>query len=322
MSMMNPVQFSEILEGMVQGARTSNAGAPADYIPELSRCAPDATSVAVAWPDGSVTSAGDAEDHRFTLQSTAKLILLAGLLEERGEQEVFDIVGKEPAGTAFASLARLETDSPKPANPLINSGAIALAASLEGGVDERLQWIHRWSSRLLGEPVAIDQRILNSERDTGDRNRAIAYFLRHHKIIHGEVDSALEAYFALCALESSVVPVARMGLVLARGGCNAWNERILSERTARCVVSLMLTCGMYDESGSHLLETGLPAKSGVSGVIVAVAPQRAGITVASPRINDKGASVRGQVLLRALAQIFHGYHAGHEMDCDGGQIWG
>lgn len=290
-----------VLDGAVEQARLSDDGAPASYIPELAQAPMEATSAAVTLVTGERVLAGDASWHRFTLQSAAKPILLAGLLEERGEDCVFDLVGTEPSGSGFASLAKLEMDSPTPANPLINAGAIALCGLLEGHLEDRLGWVDGWVERLCGERLPVNQRVLVSERRTGDRNRAIAYFLRHSGILRGDVDDVLETYFALCSVESSVREASHLAAVMAGGGLAPGGSRVVSARTASSVTALMATCGMYDESGRHLVETGLPAKSGVSGVIIAVAPGRGGVAVASPRINRRGGSVRGHIMLRCIS---------------------
>lgn len=299
-------QVREVLEGAVARARAEEGGEPATYIPELANADLDAISAAITLRDGTALEAGDA-GHEFTYQSSAKLILLAGLLEDRGEEAVFRVVGKEPSGGGFASLARLETHGPIPANPLINPGAIALAAQLEGHLEDRIAWIEKWAARLYGRELPIHQRVLASERRTGDRNRSIAYFLKANGVIEGDVDEVLETYFALCSIEGTVREASRFAAVLATGGVAPGGERVLAPRTASTIVSIMATCGMYDESGTYLVSTGLPAKSGVSGVIVAVATGRAGIAVSSPRLNKKGGSVRGHRILRELAHEL-GWH--------------
>jgi glutaminase len=293
--------WASLLDDAVAASRADATGAPASYIPELAHVPLELTSAAITAVDGTVTTAGDADTHRFTLQSSAKLILLAGLLEERGEDDVFSVVGAEPTGASFASVAQLEAH-PKPSNPLVNAGAIALVGLLPGNLEDKLAWIDRWAERLSGAPLAIHHRIWASERRTGDRNRSLAWLLKAAGRLD-RVDETLEAYFALCSLEAGVREASHLPAVLAAGGVSpSTGERVLSRGNAARVVALMATCGMYDESGAFLLATGLPAKSGVSGVIVAVAPGRAGIAVASPRVNAKGGSVRGHRILRTLAQ--------------------
>lgn len=297
-----------VLSRAVEASRAVHDGAPATYIPELANADCEMTSAALVVMDGSVLPAGDADKHIFTLQSSAKVLLLAGLLEDLGNDRVFSVVGTEPSGGSFASIARLETSGPNPANPLVNAGAIALCGLLEGNLEDRIGWLEDWCKRLYGRKLPVASRVLASERRTGDKNRAIAYLLRASGILPKDVDAVLETYFTLCSFESDAGTTAHLPAVLAADGVSPkTGERVLSRRCASTVVSLMATCGMYDESGAYLVETGLPAKSGVSGVIVAVAPGRGGICVSSPRINPRGGSVRGR---RILADLSHalGWH--------------
>ncbi|MGC4086923.1 MAG: glutaminase A [Polyangiaceae bacterium] len=296
------------LDSAVEKARRNRQGKPADYIPELANVPLERTSAAVYLTSGECLAAGDAGEHQFTFQSSAKLLPLIGLLEERGPVEVFRTVGSEPSGDSFGSVARLETHGPQPANPLINSGAIALCGQLTGSVERRVGWISGWAERLYGAPIAIDEGVRESERRTADRNRSIAYFLKHGHIIDGDVDETLSVYFALCSLSGSVRQAAHLTAILAHGGClPGTSRRVLSKQTVAIVVAIMATCGMYNESGNYLVSTGMPAKSGVSGVIVAVVPGVAGVSVCSPRVNEKGGSVRGHLILRELSRNL-GWH--------------
>jgi glutaminase len=185
---LDPERVASVLAAAVERARVVSEGSPAAYIPELANVDLEQTSAAVTLTDGVRVEAGDATRHRFTLQSSAKLVLLAGLLEELGEARVFAKVGAEPSGASFSSLARLEIQDPHPANPLINAGAIALCSVIPGAPEAKLAWIGRWAERLYGEPVAINTRVLDSERKTGDRNRSIAFFLKSSGTLGSEVN--------------------------------------------------------------------------------------------------------------------------------------
>jgi glutaminase len=296
------------LDAAVARSRRNLEGKPATYIPELATVPLENTSAAVLLTDGSLATSGEAASHRFTFQSSAKLVVLIGLLEERGPVEVFMTVGSEPSGDGFGSVARLETHGPIPANPLINSGAIALCGQLRGSVTERVAWLSRWAERLYGAPIPIDEKVRESERGSADRNRAIAHFLKHGGVLKGDVDETLDAYFALCSLSAGVREAAHLPALLAGGGRKpGTGQEVLSKRTVAIVVSIMATCGMYNESGNYLVATGMPAKSGVSGVIVSVVPGIAGIAVSSPRLNEKGGSVRGHQILRDLSRSL-GWH--------------
>lgn len=300
-------RVAKVLRRAVEEARALENGAPADYIPELANADCAQTSAAICDCQGNVLFAGD-DDHRFTLQSTAKLVTLVGMLEEIGPDEVFKVVGREPATSGFASVAQLDTGMPP--NPLINAGAIALCGQLRGNLEDRLGWLEQWVELCYATKLSVNQRVLASERRTGDRNRAIAYLLRQAGVFDGSVDDVLETYFTLCSFESSVREASRFPALLASGGVHASGKRLLSRTTVGATVTLMATCGMYQESGAYLLEAGLPAKSGVSGLIVAVAPGRAGIAVCSPRLNKNGGSVRGHAVLRHLSGDL-GWHFAH-----------
>ncbi len=300
-------RLQHTLEQAVVLARGNAAGEPARYIPELAQVPLELTSAAIVLCGGAGLTAGDAAQHRFTLQSVAKLILLAGCLEEFGEEKVFSWSDAEPSGLPFSSAAQLDIFGPTPANPLVNAGAILLCSHLPGDHREHCAWLEFWAERLLGVRPAVNARVFYSELQTGDRNRALAYLMKSNGVLRGDVHEILRTYFYLCSIEANVQQAAHMGMLLANEGRNAANEKTLSERTAAILTAIMATSGLYDESGMHLVRTGLPAKSGVSGLIVAVATGIGGLAVASPRINAKGGSVRGHIMLEYLSRQL-GWH--------------
>jgi len=296
-----------VLDEALELARANTDGELASYIPELAAVPPELTSAAIMLCNGERLVAGDFAQHRFTMQSVAKVILLAGFLEKAGEEKVFSWINAEPSGLPFSSATQLDIFGPVPANPLINAGAILLCSRIAGNRQERVAWLERWSERLLGSKVTANQSVFQSELATGDRNRALTYLMKSNGVIAGEVEDILETYFYLCSLEATIVQAAHMGMILANSGKATDGSMILSERNAAIIVSVMATSGLYDESGMHLVRTGLPAKSGVSGLIVAVATGCAGIAVCSPRVNIKGGSVRGHIMLEYLSRQL-GWH--------------
>lgn len=290
------------LDEAVREARENDQGAPADYIPELANVAADLVSSSIILSDGTQISSGDYEQHVFTLQSIAKLISLIGLLEEYGEEKLLSWIHVEPSGQSFSSIAQVERYGPIPVNPMVNAGAIALCSRIPGDTQQRSQWLDYWAAKLFGKSLQVNGKIFASERATGDRNRSIAYLLKSKHELGLPVDETLETYFYLCSYEADVTTAAYLPMLLANGGLTADGTRVISERTSNSVVAIMATCGMYDESGMNFVRTGMPAKSGVSGIVVAVATGRGGIAVCSPRLNDKGGSVRGQQILTQVSQ--------------------
>lgn len=302
--------IQSVIDEAIVVARNNHDGEVASYIPELASVEPEYTGVAVTLVDGHRFVGGDMTEQTTSLQSIAKLVLLIGLVEEFGPQKVFSWVKVEPSGDDFASIARLDQFGPVPSNPMLNSGAITLCSHIPGNPEERLAWLERWMERLFGEKLNVDPKVCASERRTGDRNRSLAYLLKSSGQLEGEVGDVLDTYFHLCSYEVSVTQAAYLPMLLANLGMSQEGEQMFSELTARQVVSIMATCGLYNESGQHLVRTGMPAKSGVCGCIVAVMPRVSGIAVISPRINAKGTSIRGSIILEHISQKLGWHFAG------------
>lgn len=298
-----------ILDQGVEQARSLEEGCPADYIPELANVDADLLSGAIILSDGTCISSGDADHHIFTLQSVAKLISLIGLMEEFGQEKIFTWIHAEPSGHDFSSVAQVDRYSGVPVNPMINAGAIALCSHIPGNTQERSQWLDAWASKLFGKELNVNGKVFASERATGDRNRSIAYLLKSKGELPLAVDDVLETYFYLCSYESDILTAAHLPMLLANGGLLPDGTRVISERTSNCVVSIMATCGLYDESGMHLVRTGMPAKSGVSGLIISLATGRGGIAICSPRLNEKGGSARGHAVLAHVSQALNWHFA-------------
>ena len=100
----------------------------ADYIPALSKVIPDNYGISVATLDGENFSIGDVET-RFTIQSISKVFTLAMVSRHLGDK-LWEIVGREPSGTAFNSLIQLEQERGIPRNPFINAGALVVTDKL------------------------------------------------------------------------------------------------------------------------------------------------------------------------------------------------
>ncbi|MFK7962052.1 MAG: glutaminase A [Phycisphaerales bacterium] len=307
-------RIQRVIDDAVDQAMADSSGTIADYCRDLREVDVERTAVAVQLVDGTVLQAGDATDRQITLQSVSKVCLLTGLLEDLGPEVVFAHVGMEPSGDSFKSIARLDETPGPPANPLVNAGAIMLSAIVPGhDLAARLAWVDGWMVKLFGKPLPVNPDVLHAERTTGDHNWSIAYLLRAKQLMTCPVEDALEVYFTLCSTQVTVADAAAFAGLLARGGTSLNGERVLSAGTIRAVLAIMTTCGMYDDSGTHLVETGLPTKSGVSGLIVASALRRAGIATFSPRLNETGASVRGQMMLRYIAAEL-GWHFAEPRD--------
>lgn len=279
-------------------------GRVADYIPELDKAKKDALGVCILDNEGNRYTAGDWEI-KFTVQSISKLVTLMLAILDNGEEFVFSKVGMEPSGDPFNSIRKLETSSKKkPYNPMINAGAIAVAAMIKGkDAREKFQRVLDFFKKITeDETLDVNYKIYCGESETGNKNRAMGYFLKNDGIIEGNVEDALEVYFKQCSVEVTAYTLAKLGLFLANNGCTSTGEQILTPRISTIIKTLMITCGTYDMSGEVAVRVGIPCKSGVGGGIVAVSPGKLGIGVYGPSLDAKGNSIGGIHLLEDLSR--------------------
>ena len=276
----------------------------ASYIPELTKADPNWFGICLVTMDGVAYSVGDSEQ-LFTIQSISKPFVYATALTDRGRDFVARRVGVEPSGDAFNSIS-LHPQTGAPFNPMINAGAIA-STSLVNGDTPEAQWqrIESALAAYMGRDISVDESVYRSESETGFRNRAIAWMLKNFGITDGEPMASLENYFRQCAILVNCRDLAYMAATLANGGVHPLSgTRALPAEHVERVLSVMATCGMYDYAGSWLYEVGIPAKSGVGGGIIAALPGRFGIGVFSPRLDEKGNSLRGIEACKQFSRDF------------------
>ncbi len=289
---------------IVQQIAPRSEGTIADYIPELGKADRDWFGVAVATVDGAVYEAGDS-GLPFTIQSISKPFVYGLALEDQGREEVLRRVGVEPTGDAFNSI-EIDEASLRPYNPMVNAGAIVTAGMVRGnGSSSRHERAMSFLASFAGRDLELDANVFRSEQDTGDRNRAIAYFMRAHGMLE-DVDEVLDVYFRQCSVLVTCRDLAVMAATLANGGVNPLTgAHALDATNVENVLSVMATCGMYDFAGEWLYTVGLPAKSGVAGGVIAVLPGQLGIGVFSPPLDARGNSVRGIAVCQELSRRFH-----------------
>lgn len=298
--------MKELLESIINNNRHwTKKGKVATYIPGLSNGNSDALGICITSIDGEEYCAGDFH-MKFTIQSISKVVTLMLAILDRGSDMVFSKVGMEPTADAFNSLLTLENrNSSKPINPMINAGAIVTASMVKGkSCQDAFERILKFTRRITDNPeICIDESVYLSERETGNRNRALAYFMKSTGVIEGNVEEVLDVYFKQCSIEAGCIDIARIGAMLANDGVLPWNgERVVPKDVARIVKTIMATCGMYDESGRFAVHIGIPAKSGVGGGILAAVPGKMGIGVVGPALDMVGNSIGGIKVLEELSR--------------------
>lgn len=293
----------KILEHAMGEARREIAfGETASYIPELGQVDKNQLGVCIYTGDGKKENIGDT-DIRFTIQSISKVITLAVALERCGFYKVFEKVGMEPSGDAFNSLVKLDLSSNYPYNPMINSGAIAIASYLTPIISFK-KMLEITRKLCMDEQITLNADVYLSEMSHISRNKAIAYLLESKGIIPGgSVQESLDFYVRMCSLNVTAESLANFGLVLAQGGIHPeTGERLLNEEIVRVVKTIMLTCGMYDGSGEFAVHVGIPSKSGVGGGILSVVDKKMGIGIFGPALDSKGNSIAGRHILKSLSK--------------------
>lgn len=296
--MRSPV--ADYLETLHQRHLNVRDGAVADYIPELADAEPDYFGISMVTTEGAVYEAGDTQQP-FTIQSISKPLTYSLAIEELGEAKVREHIGIEPTGDAFNSIT-LDPQSGMPLNPMVNAGAIAAVGILDRSAAlPRRERILDTYSAYAGRQLSIDDEVRAGESRTGDRNRAISFLLHGSGAIADDPHEVVEDYFAQCSTLVDCNDLAMIAATLANGGVNPkTGRRAASRDTVRKVLSVMMSCGMYNHAGQWLYTVGLPAKSGVAGGIIAVLPGKLGVGVFSPRLDEAGNSVRGVLVCEDL----------------------
>ncbi|XP_053564115.1 glutaminase liver isoform, mitochondrial [Bombina bombina] len=301
-------QFTLHVNNLYENAHTIQAGEVADYIPQLSKFSPERWGVSLCTVDGQRHSMGDTAVP-FCLQSCVKPLKYAIAVNDMGTDYVHQYMGKEPSGHRFNKMSLSHQD--KPHNPMVNAGAIVICSLIKHGSNkaDKFDYITQLLKKMSGnEYVGFSNAMFQSERETGDRNYAIGYYLKEKKCFPPGADmmAALDLYFQMCSVEVTCESGSVIAATLANGGiCPITGEQVLSGESVRNTLSLMHSCGMYDFSGQFAFNVGLPAKSGVSGAILLVVPNVMGVFCWSPPLDRIGNSVRGIHFCQDLVSLFN-----------------
>jgi glutaminase len=283
--------------------KNKRGGKNAGYIPALAEVDPQLFGVCVATVDGHTFSAGDA-DCEFALESISKVFTAALAMEQVGPRAFHRKVGADPSGEAFNSVLALELHNNKPMSPMVNAGAMTATSLVSAAdADDRLHQVLEIQSNFAGRPIKVSEQIATSERATNFQNRAIAWLLHCGGYMYCDPMEACDVYTQQCSTLVTIVDLAIMGATLANGGVNPITaKRVIARANVAPVLALMAMEGLYTASGDWAYTVGLPAKSGVGGGLVAVAPGKLAIAAYSPPLDQAGNSVRGQA---AITQIAH-----------------
>jgi glutaminase len=298
-------QIQAALDSVYTKYKDSKDGKNADYIPALARVDPKIYGIALVTTDGKVYTAGDVKSE-VSIQSISKVFTLAKVIEEQGPEAITKRIGVDATGMRFNSIvavefAEKELGGPE-INPLVNPGAITTTSMVRGKTrDEVWKSILDFHSAFAGRPLSVNKEVFDSEAATNQRNQAIGSLMYAYGFIKEKPEQAVDVYTEQCAISVNAKDLATMAATLANAGQNpVTNKQVMKSQNVPEVLAVMATAGLYDDSGKWLYHTGLPAKSGVGGGLIAVSPGKFGIAVVSPPLDEAGNSVRAQ---RAITDV-------------------
>jgi glutaminase len=305
MAQKKPAEIQAALDAAYTKYRNLQEGANADYIPALAKVDPKIYGIALVTPDGKVYTAGDVKSE-VSIQSISKVFTMAKVIEEQGVDAIEKRIGVDATGMRFNSIVSVEfaqkaLGGPE-INPLVNPGAIT-ATSMVKGANRAEVWkkILDFHSAFAGRPLKVNQEVYKSEAATNQRNQAIGALMSAYGFIKSDPAQATDVYTEQCSISVNAKDLATMAATLANAGKNpVTGKQVMKAENVPEVLAVMATAGLYDDSGKWLYHTGLPAKSGVGGGIIAVSPGKFGIAVVSPPLDAAGNSVRAQ---KAIADI-------------------
>ena len=296
----------ERVEAIVREAyekfRSDTSGKNADYIPYLAQVDSRLFGVAVVTTDNQVFELGDVK-YSFSIQSISKVYTLALAMEELGADKVFDRIGLEPTGRPFNSVLAVVDMPSHTGNGLVNAGAIATTSLISGSnEDEKWNKILNFYSKVAGEKLLLIDEVYKSDAATNAGNKALAMLLAKYDRIYADPFESVDVYTKQCSVGVNATQLARMGAVLANNGRNpATGEQVIKSEDVPYILATMTMAGLYDGSGGWAWHVGLPAKSGVGGGIVAIAPGKGAIAVFGPRLDEAGNSVKAQKVIEYVA---------------------
>lgn len=299
-----PVPIEEVeraLDLAYAAARTLDQGQNAQIYPVLAQADASLFGLCLVTTDGRVLERGDA-GAGFALMSVAKPFTFALVVAHLGAARAKAELGVNATGAAFNAVEPVLAGDGR-TNPMVNAGAIAACSRLPGACGAE-QWAHLIDglSSFAGRRLGVDEDLYQDVMATNVRNRELTAALAGRGLLAGDPNDALELYSKQSCVMVTAHDLAVMGATLATGGVNPiTGVRVVAASVCAPVLAVMATSGLYEGSGEWLYDVGLPAKTGLGGGMVTVAPGVAGIGAFSPLLDSGANTVRGVQATAAVA---------------------
>lgn len=302
----DPAQIQSAIQEAYQKFRNENGGHVATYIPELGKVNPALFGIAVVTADGKVYQVGDT-NHPFAIESISKLFAYALALKDQGDAFMVNNIGTYATGLPFNSILAGIVREIKLQNPFVNYGAIQVTSVIKGqNSKEKWQRVADILSDFANAKLPLSQAVYVSETQTNYNNRALANLAKNNNKMFSDAMDAVDRYTKACSLMVTAKELATMGATIANDGTNPMSHKqVISPIFVPKLLAMMITAGLYDESGYWNYTVGVPGKSGVGGGILAIVPHEYAIAIFSPPLNAHGNSVRGIAVMQYLSQKLH-----------------
>jgi glutaminase len=304
---LEPAKVQAALQAAYDKYKGLQEGANADYIPVLAKVDPNIFGITLVTTDGKVYSVGDVKSE-VSIQSISKVFTMARVIEESGTEAISGNMGVDATGQVFNSIVAIEQYKGEQMNAMVNPGAITATSMIKGDNGEAV-WntIINTYNDFAGRKLHVDEEVYKSEADTNQRNQALAMLMHAYGRLDGDAIEATDIYTRQCSVAVNTTDLANMAATLANGGTNpVTGKKVVSSDNIDEILAVMATAGLYDDSGQWLYRTGLPAKSGVGGGILAVSPGKFGIAAISPPLDAAGNSVRAQKAITDISNALGG----------------
>jgi glutaminase len=295
--------FFEEIENIYNTLQNTTGCKNADYIPELSKADPNLYAISIYMVDGSQYNLGNYRKE-FAIESCSKVFTLALALEKFGITTLKNKIGEKTTTEDFDSIHAVKTVDNHTINSFNNGGAMATTSLLFDDNERKFEnKLIDNMSNFAGRKLHIDTKIYNSEISHSEHNMQIAHLLKSYNRVYADIPKSVSAYVKQCSTMITTRDIAIMAATIANDGINPkTNKRIMSAKNIPYIIKHMTQHGLYNQSLEWMKQVGLPAKSGVSGVLMIVIPGLMGIGIVSPPLNKYGNSHKGIKTAKQIAK--------------------
>ncbi len=297
-------QIQKAAEKAYKDCSSLEGGVNAHYIPFLANIDPKLFGLSVVLADGTSYSYGDTE-YKFGIESVSKVPTAILAMKEYGALGVMEKIGADATGLPFNSIFAILLEKDHPSTPLVNAGAISACSLVKPQGDSDAKWkaIVDNITDLAGSAPQLLDELYKSESATNFQNRSIAWLLKDYNRIYDDPAMSLDLYTRQCSLGITADQLAIMAATIAFKGRNPkTGKQVFDPELSAKITAMIAAVGFYQKTGDWIYTSGIPAKSGVGGGILAVYPGLMGVSAFAPPLDEAGNSVKGQAVVKAFVK--------------------